>query len=546
MTMTDETTTDDNDDAITSDDDDDDDDDTDPYTLLTLACEHDRVDIIQSLLECHPYLLSLSCSSNITSNNLVVPLLPALHIAVANGSVRAVNCFLRLGADPSVVFDYNSSNYCDKSSSDAKYASWQKYHNKTAYDIAFGKKAVNLAPGKLEGMRHAFEAEALRAIGSDEVQRVFQLLISGLPKGTVVGDMTLVEWAKTLNGLDCRRLLMIQEVDFYRCELRLEEVMSLAVDELLSSSVDKDVDEHQEENSQPRSSGVVHTSVSIEQVLEENEALAQMLSESLDELTAEVSMSNRFLLAGGTALLEQVRKLKAKKAQLEIELNHYQCKWIESEEELQYLQRCFPNLVNDKNIDNEEKISKSEKTEGIEVGEEEEKKRRIIGEALLKASQDKVRKLRACISDLAEENTRNLAEIDRLGRFGTVNFARKLHGEVRDVEFSVYNTKANGAKCKSELLAFQDKIQEFQPKQKKSSIDKAIDLSDDDNFQDKSIGSSSQRILSGQSRAITQHTERTAFGSYDFWLDLFYRIFGLGKKAIKRANPLNSGKAILV
>ena len=37
-------------------------------------------------------------------------------------------------------------------------------------------KPVDMAPSKREGIRHAFTAEALRSIGSDEVERLKQLL----------------------------------------------------------------------------------------------------------------------------------------------------------------------------------------------------------------------------------------------------------------------------------------------------------------------------------------------------------------------------------
>ena len=42
-------------------------------------------------------------------------------------------------------------------------------------------KPVDMAPSKREGIRHAFTAESLRCIGGDEVDRLRQLLNSGMP-----------------------------------------------------------------------------------------------------------------------------------------------------------------------------------------------------------------------------------------------------------------------------------------------------------------------------------------------------------------------------
>merc|ERR1712166_814193 len=48
-------------------------------------------------------------------------------------------------------------------------------------------KPVDMAPSKREGIRHAFTAEALRSLGSDEVERLQQLLDSGMPADIELG-----------------------------------------------------------------------------------------------------------------------------------------------------------------------------------------------------------------------------------------------------------------------------------------------------------------------------------------------------------------------
>lgn len=214
-----------------------------------------------------------------------------------------------------------------------------------------------------------------------------------------------------------------------------------------------------------------------------------------------------------------------------------------------YLQRCFPSLVSH----SRDKKKISSKSSSVKSDcDEIDVKQRSTNEALLKASNEKVNKLRACIADLAEENSRNLDEIDRLGRLGTVNFARKLQIEMRDVEFAVKDAKTNEASCKSKLAVFRTKVEKYQEKieienKKVSSDETGNNDRSDDSHNDSSSLLASEAITLGQSKAITKPVESTSFGSYSFWRSLLLRILGLGKLAIKNSNPLRNGnKAILI
>eukprot|EP00985_Skeletonema_marinoi_P021203 scaffold12909_cov133-Skeletonema_marinoi.AAC.15 len=147
-------------------------------SLLSLAAEHDRVDVIKELLsisqneDVNTSLLfgftsadEHELSNNNNNNNeqndasestnvIFVP--PPLHAAVAHGSVNAASCLLRMGADPSirpiVPTPYLSRNYQPSSptntrgkrrpSSMEEDRNYKKYHEMSAWELAFGSIVV--------------------------------------------------------------------------------------------------------------------------------------------------------------------------------------------------------------------------------------------------------------------------------------------------------------------------------------------------------------------------------------------------------------------
>jgi ankyrin repeat protein len=77
------------------------------HKLLTLAAKHDRVDVIQSLLNdsasnMYYDILLMGTINNGSNDSKLLYIPPPLHVAVKNGSVNAASCLLRMGADPSI------------------------------------------------------------------------------------------------------------------------------------------------------------------------------------------------------------------------------------------------------------------------------------------------------------------------------------------------------------------------------------------------------------------------------------------------------------
>ena len=207
-------------------------------SLLNLAAENDRVDVIKDLLNDQPHnivkdlLTGVSIESTSVKDAKFSP--PLLHIAVKCGAVNAATCLLRMGADPSirpiVPAPFMSSSYTPRRSVKRSESSmvveedddYRKFNGRSAYELAFGtgndaltaEATLNTswfgfgtprkAPTRnLEGLRHAFTAEALRALGSDEADRLQQLLDSGLEVDTKIGDRPLIKWAKELESVNC-------------------------------------------------------------------------------------------------------------------------------------------------------------------------------------------------------------------------------------------------------------------------------------------------------------------------------------------------------
>jgi len=205
-------------------------------SLLNLAAENDRVDVIKDLLNDQPHnvvkdmLAGVSIESTSVKDAKFSP--PLLHIAVKCGAVNAATCLLRMGADPSirpiVPAPFMSSSYTPRRSAKRSESGmvveedqdYRKFHKMTAYELAFGTNnnastteappswfgfstPKNTATRNLEGLRHAFSAEVLRALGSDEADRLQQLFDSGLEVDAKIGDKPLAKWADELESVNC-------------------------------------------------------------------------------------------------------------------------------------------------------------------------------------------------------------------------------------------------------------------------------------------------------------------------------------------------------
>ena len=234
------------DDGETTDEDDDNDEEDcatsmeDKQSLLLLAAEHDRVDILNTLLaECsnssthgaggsgssnggngggemegEENTTSATTTATTTKEELLQGALPPLHVAILYGSMNAINCLLRVGADPSIRPNISElPPEMVKSVRNAK-----QLNGVTAWELVFGsptdngsnnkrRNGVKLPPAKIEAIQHAFAAEALRCIGSDEVERLQHLLDAGVPSTLDIGGKTLVEWTGEMGAKRCLQLL---------------------------------------------------------------------------------------------------------------------------------------------------------------------------------------------------------------------------------------------------------------------------------------------------------------------------------------------------
>jgi hypothetical protein len=154
-----------------------------------------------------------------------------------------------MGADPSITPDINKVLKVRKSQpkdSKVDIPNIRRFDSVTAWELAFGNdlydkqsmststtkskwsvfgesaaassisvdktskrvvKPVDMAPSKREGIRHAFTAEALRSIGSDEVKRLKQLVDSGMPANIELGGKDLYGWAIEMGSPECEEIL---------------------------------------------------------------------------------------------------------------------------------------------------------------------------------------------------------------------------------------------------------------------------------------------------------------------------------------------------
>jgi hypothetical protein len=439
-------------------------------SLLVLAAEHDRVDILQAIL-------SESTEEDreklLTGDNGAASI-PPLHVAVSYGSVNAATCLLRLGADPSIRPDVKAIRALAASEeAPVDVPHMHRFDGVSAWEIAFGDgnaptgknrwslfggsssnldestrsttsarsrrsiQPADIPPSKREGIRHAFTAEALRCIGSDEVERLRQLLAAGMPESCDIGGKNLTEWCHEMGSEQCEELLRGDEGDATAAAPRKSAVLDRP-----------DADQE----SVP----------SLRNRLDELESLSRALGQCLDNLAEEVSVCSGLLLvgSGASALATHVRSLKASKERKLEEMERLEESWENSEDELAYwVRECGPEgerIAAQLSVPVEAKAPPEELS-----GDVPEQRQQL--KIQIAASENKVRQLRASIADLSEENVRNLAEVERRGLSGGINLVRGLREEIRDIEFQLAEVKSGEAACRTKISLIQAKI-----KQKKS------------------------------------------------------------------------------
>ncbi len=485
-------------------------------SLLILAAEHDRVDILKTLVK----------DENEEKDALLNSGIPPLHLAISFGSVNTAQSLLRMGADPSVrpnidkVLEQRKNQPED---SKVDIPNIRRFESISAWELAFGNalyektakskkswsmfgssgsadiddagnriiKPVDMAPSKREGIRHAFTAEALRSIGSDEAERLKQLVNSGMPATIDIGGNDLYGWAVEMGALQCEEFLRPVEAAKYD-ETDNENRNNTPESETPSTSTNED--EHDTSSKQPEenkksSSFVVHrpdneeTIPQLKNRLDELDSLSVSLSVCLDNLAEEVSVCHGLLLMGGgaSALASHVRSLRDLKEQKLIELEDAQFECLDVERELTDLvnstgdigkeisKMANTNFLTGDSDSNDGRFntgtSMSETGSGDDSpGEKEVEAEKLDIKAQIAASEHKIRKLRASIMDLSEENTRDLKEVERRGLEGGINLVRGLREELRDLDFHLSEARSMKTACKAKISMILARVQPHENK----------------------------------------------------------------------------------
>lgn len=563
------------------------------HGLLKLAAEHDRVDILQSIL-------SSSEESSTPEERLALlnhKEQPPLHIAVSFGSTNATTCLLRLGANPSLRPE----------PSDMK-----KIVGRTAWELAFGAQSddqngsssgwftpkkgiqpVDMAPSKREGIRHAFTAEALRSIGADDAVRLQQLLESGMPANTDIGgNKDMSGWCREMGAVHCLKLVVQEEVkeESAEEEKKADEGMSAVNNTDVGPSPPRTpvtVKNVKDDSAGPsltpvlirRVSSDMNDTESLHNRLEELDTLAMSLSTYLDNLAEEVSVCHGLLLMGNgaSALASHVRALRETQDFLRNDLEDRTASWAETEAELDlYMRRYMIDDVGDVVPDIALTRSASQ-TRRWALNEP------VQLRAQLGASENKIRKLRASIADMSEESEAAMKEVEKRGLTGGIQLVRKLREQIRELEYQVSEAKSGEALCMAKLLKLQQREQlqqglkqrddqgEPSTPNKLPSISEANNASPTDFdapllpplslMEDSHVASSdllapessqlesqetdlpsdeassntqSERIAAGQSDAIMKYNPKAeGYMPLDLW-QIILRIIGLGRGEVKR------------
>ncbi|KAL7488812.1 hypothetical protein ACHAW6_014398 [Cyclotella cf. meneghiniana] len=494
-------------------------------SLLSLAAEHNRVDVIKELVSMttsdsdRTSLLRglgghTQRDDNDPKDDGFVP--PPLHAAVAHGSIDAASCLLRMGADPSLrpllpALDGTNAKLHRANSNTEQDRNYKKYHGKTAWELAFGalikvedeydvekdeserttnrgwfgfgakeegikpeactkqdgsryKKisGLNIPANKLDGIRHAFTAEALRAIGSDEVHRLSQLLEAGMSPEIEVAGKTLKKWAGEMDAVGCLALMMRggsedvkdgeEEVGDGGEEDRIveqedmEPLVEFALDECLA--------------------GLSHSDIAT--LIQESESLIPALTSCRDDLAEEMDMCQNMLrdinATGGRgglsshSLLDLVRSLKDERQELEETFKQWQEAWEEREDELDFF---WEEAIEE---DMREEFLRSgvldRVTEPTPVGVKPISPDLTLQELAHRyyEADNRVSTLRSSIASLAEESGRYRDEIEKSGMSGALSLVKSLRSEVKELKEKISQAQAGELTCRGKIELIQRRI----------------------------------------------------------------------------------------
>ncbi|KAL3940766.1 MAG: hypothetical protein SGBAC_004748 [Bacillariaceae sp.] len=472
----------------------------DKQSMLFLAAEQDRVDILQHIL---------TEETDEDKHALLTTGIPPLHVAISFGSVGSTQSLLRMGADPSIRpnIDEVKKHYSNNESK-VEIKNMGRFDGISAWELVFGNEAYvkleasgatkrsswmfasaikpvggdgnddededpvicplgNIPPEKREGILHAFTAEALRCLGGDELDRLKELLNSGMPTTTEIADKDLYQWAVEMGAMNCEEYLRPTEAAKHA-----------------AAAADDDDDNEEKEDDSAASSKPKKKTASEEEIanarvldrpadestcsqlrnkLVELESLASALSACVDNLAEEVSVCHGLLLmnGGASALASHVKSLKAQKADKEAELRAAYDQMDASEGRLSAMVKAAGSLGEEvlKLSDSELKQQQQHQQQGeksaeaatdvVNSADSETERQELLGQ--IEASETKIRKLRVSIADLSEESARDLKEVKRRGLSGGIDLVRNLREEIREVEFQLAEAKSLNATCQAKI-----------------------------------------------------------------------------------------------
>jgi len=510
-------------------------------SLLALAAERDRVDIIKTVLQSSNDDISItdnfpmiqlllnnrlistckrsgenSMQFQFSEGDLEQVFLPPLHLAIASSSINATSCLLRMGADPSIrpsiPKDWIGPSWTNVDEGVERMKPGQEINKFTilngfsAWELAFGLKnaykskeegrqtgkkdgwfhwsasntsengnhtekalmslPVKISPSKLEGIRHSFMAEVLRAIGSDEVQRLNDFLKSGLDggHGDIMKDQ--VENRMDIGGKDLSE--WCDEMGAVKCGERLKSISSCITEDLVKEErkvveVQTTVSEtHKNEHGEGTNLPLQEETrpCDLQTQIEENESLCIALSNILDNLSEEVSIIQGLLFqsnqSSNSTLLSQVRALKEARVQKEDELSTWESKLADRVAELEMVLMWSKNRFGIK----DEPII--EETVKLALSSKDNRKKCKTPEmiAQVSLSENKVKRLQKLIADLAEEKSNGMSQIEKMGLGGAIKLATKLTEEVRETEFAIENAKSLETDYCARIAIVRDRLED--------------------------------------------------------------------------------------
>ena len=522
------------------------------HSLIALAAEHDRVDILQAILD------QESPENKIVLLNNADGQKSPLEIAFQCQSTNATACLLRMGAIPT----------------------------------SFSKN-----------FQHAFEAEALRAIGADEWSRLQQLM-NVLPTNFTIAHRSLYEWSIDMNATQCSLHLKPQQQkqppstsanDTNQSSNATSTDTPSTTLNHESKSENEQVDENGDNQNTPstttKSLKFVDRDTNdecamLQKQLEESESLSTALSNLLDTLAEEVSVTQG-LLYNKNALLSHIKAIKNVRAQKEDELQEWNSKLQSHQSELEMVTDYWYNYTNpdsdsdDDDYDddgNDEEYTTpilplptpSEKTEfesfeqdhkdvsddstvalnssnngSMEKGSKHTKEQWL---ELLECSKLRVTKLRASLTDLAEEKDANLKEIEKRGLSGAVRMAQNLRDEVRELDYELNSTRSEVATIRLQIDTIRAALERLMNPPSNDNDQSDVITEDntpyleleppsptyDEPNNSNQVNGENSTNAATTSNVVVPYRIQKGYLPLHIW-DLILRIFGLGKKSVHKA-----------